>query len=93
MDIKNLHIDEMDFSDVPTQSQVVNALRDIHRFLSRLGGVLLAAERHTTAEQSVGVLLNGSIQLKAAADLLEQAPNQAGLVHAMPAPPANVRGR
>ncbi len=91
MDVKDLHLEEIKFSDVPTQSQISNALRDIHRFLSRLGGVLLAAERHTTAEQSVGALLNGSIQLKAAADLFEQAPNQAGLVHAMPAPPASMR--
>lgn len=91
METKDLSLDAISFKEAPTKTQLVNVLRDIHRFLSRLGGVIIADEQFTIADPAVGAMLNGTIQLRAAADQFEAGPNQAGLVHAMPAPPAGQR--
>lgn len=92
MEVKNLHLDEISFSEAPTKTQLVNLLQDIHKFLGRVGGALILEGSYTIADQPLGQMLNGSIQLKAAADGFEAGPSAAGL--AVPAPgPQVVRGR
>jgi hypothetical protein len=89
--VKDLELDKISFSEAPTKTQLTNLLRDIHRFLSQLGGVLIASEAYTIADPPMGAMLNGAIQLKAAADQFEAGASQQNLVHAMPAPPAQMR--
>lgn len=79
-----LKLDAIELTDTPTTTQMVNALRDIARFLSKCGGAMLAAEQNNIAEQSIGSMFNGTIQLRAAADFFEKGPNSAGL--AVPQP-------
>ena len=91
MEVKDLKLDEISFSQPPTRTQIVNMLRDIHRFLSRVGGCVIQSEEFTVADQAVGAMLNATIQIKAASDVFEAGPSQQGLVHAMPAPSAQMR--
>lgn len=94
MEFKPLHLDAHDFTDVPTATQLANLLNDTNRFLSKVGGVLLATETNKITDQPVALLMNATIQLKAAADAFEAAASgQSGLVHAMPAPPAGMGPR
>lgn len=79
MDLKDLHLTEISFSAPPTKTQVVNALRDIFKFLNRMGGALILDESYNIGDQGIGQMLNGAIQLRAAADTFENGPNTAGL--------------
>ena len=92
MEFPDLHLEEFSFSSAPTKTQLVNVLRSMHSFLSRVGGAVIADGQYTIADQALATMLNGSITLKAAADQFEAGPNQQGIVHAMPAPPANMAG-
>ncbi len=92
MEVKNLELAAVSFTEAPTKTQLVNLLRDIHKLIGRVGGSLLMDESYTIGDQAVGVMLNASVALKQAADLFEQGPNAAGL--AIPAQgPQVVRGR
>lgn len=91
MDVKDLHLEEIKFSETPTQTQLIRSIRSIHQFLSRLGGAILTSEMYTIADQPLGVMLNAAVQLKAAADQFEAGPSKTGLVQAVPAPPAHMR--
>jgi hypothetical protein len=86
MELPDLHLDEQTFKDTPTTTQMVNLLRDLHKFLSRCGGMLIASNSYAIGDNPIGAMLNGAIQLKAAADMFEQGPNAAGL--AVPQPMA-----
>lgn len=79
MEVKNLELASISFSEAPTKSQIVNMLRDIHKFLGRVGGALILDESYSIADPPLGAMLNASIQLKASADQFEQGPNAAGL--------------
>jgi hypothetical protein len=86
VDLKDLHLEEIKFSTPPTKSQIVNCLRDIFKFINRMGGALILDESYNIADPPMGAMLNGSIQLKAAEDQFEAGPNVAGLATPMPAP-------
>lgn len=92
MEFKPLKLDVIEFTAPPTKTQVVNLLQDMEKFLQRVGGALLCDGSYKSSDQAVGAMLNGAAHLAAAATLFEQAPSQAGLVHAMPAPPAGPPG-
>ncbi len=92
MEVKNLELEAISFSDAPTKSQLTNALRDIHNFVGRMGGSLLMDGSYTIGDQAVGVMLNASVMLKQAADLFDAGPNAAGLAVPQGGPQV-VRGR
>jgi hypothetical protein len=89
MEARDLTLDAISFKESPTKSQLVNTLRDIHKFLSRMGGMMLADESYAISDQPLTTMMNASVQLKAAADMFEAGPNRDGLLQAMPAPPRN----
>jgi hypothetical protein len=91
LQVKDLHLDAIDFSEAPTKTQLVNTLRGIHEFLGRVGGALILDGSYSIADQPLGAMLNASIQLKASADQFEAGPNAAGL--AVPAAGPQVVGR
>jgi hypothetical protein len=84
--MKDLHLPEIAFGQAPTKTQVVNTLRDIFKFINRMGGALILDESYNIGDQAIGQMLNGSIQLRAAADAFEAGPNVAGLAVPQPAP-------
>ena len=86
MDVKDLHLDAIDFNQSPTKSQLVNLLRDIHGFLGRVGGSLILDGAYSVADPPLGAMLNATIQLKAAADQFEAGPNASGLALPQQAP-------
>lgn len=79
MQLPDLKLDAISFSQAPTRSQIVNCLRDISKFLGQMGGSLILDGSYTVADQQMGAMLNASIQLKASADQFDQSPNSAGL--------------
>ena len=87
MEVKPLSLSGYEFKEPPTKSQLVNCLRDISGFLSRVGGALLADEAYAITDQPLATMLNAGVTLKASADQFDAGPNKEGLVHAMPAPP------
>lgn len=89
MDVKDLQLDAISFSQAPTKSQLVNTLRAIHSFLAKMGGSLLMDESYTIGDQPMGVMLNASVMLKQAADQFDAGPSASGL--AVPQPPAGMR--
>jgi hypothetical protein len=89
MEVKDLHLDAIDFNQAPTKTQLTNMLRDIHTFIGRVGGALIIAGDYSIADPPMGAMFNGSIQLKAAADQFDAGPNAAGL--AVPQPPQGMR--
>jgi hypothetical protein len=92
MEVKNLELEAISFSEAPTKSQLVNTLRDICTFLGRVGGALILDGSYTVADPPLGAMLNASIQLKASADQFENGPNASGLAVPQPGPQV-VRGR
>lgn len=92
MEVKNLELAAISFSEAPTKTQLVNTLRDIHNFLGRVGGSLILDGSYTIADPAMGAMFNASIQLKASADQFEAGPNAAGLAVPQPGPQV-VRGR
>lgn len=86
MEVPDLHLDAMDFKETPTKTQLVNAIRDTQKFLTRLGGSIIADGSYTIGDPAIGALLNGTIQLRAAADQFEAGPNNSGLAVPQPAP-------
>jgi hypothetical protein len=86
MDLKDLHLTEISFSAPPTKTQVVNTLRDIFKFINRMGGALILDESYNIGDQAVATMLNGAIQLRAAADAFENGPNATGLAVPQPGP-------
>jgi hypothetical protein len=86
MDLKDLHLDEISFSAPPTKTQIVNVLRDIYKFVNRMGGAIILDESYSISDPPVGSMLNGAIQLRAAADAFEAGPNVAGLAVPQQAP-------
>ena len=86
MELPDLHLDAIDFKEPPTKTQTINALRDIEKFLTRMGGAIVAEGSYRMGEQSIGTLLNATIQLRAAADAFEQGPNASGLAVPQPGP-------
>jgi hypothetical protein len=91
LEVKDLHLDAISFSEAPTKTQIVNTLRDIHTFLGRIGGALILDGSYSIADQPLGAMFNATIQLKASADQFENGPNAAGL--AVPAGGPQVVGR
>lgn len=79
MEFKDLELEAVSFKDTPTKTQVVNMLRDIQKFLTRIGGVLIVDGSYSIGDEPVAILLNATIQLRAAADKFEAGPNQSGL--------------
>jgi hypothetical protein len=79
MEVRDLHLDEIHFTSAPTKTQLVNTLRDIHKFLGQVGASLIFDGSYTIAEQALGTMFNASIQLKASADQFEAGPNASGL--------------
>lgn len=81
MELHDLELEAIKFTEPPTKSQVSNALRDVESFLARLGGIILA-EKNPLAkigDPSIGTLLNATTQIRAAADAFENGPNSSGL--------------
>lgn len=87
MEVPDINLDAISFSNNPTPSQLANAMTSIHKFLSRVGGILTADGSHTSADETVALILNSSTSLKRAADIFGS--NTSGLV--LPLPPANMR--
>lgn len=79
MNVKDLHLDAIDFKEAPTKTQLTNSLKSIYEFLNQLAGALVLDGAYTIADQPLGMMLNGAIQLKAATDHFEAGPNAAGL--------------
>lgn len=79
MEFKDLELEAASFKDTPTKTQVVNTLRDIQKFLTRMGGALLVDGSYSLGDESIGVLLNSAVQVRVAADKFEAGPNQSGL--------------
>ena len=77
----------IDFSDVPTKSQLVNMCRDISKFLNNVGASLIIDEQYMANEPQCGGLLNVATELKKLSDMIDNPNNNSGLVQAQPAPP------
>lgn len=92
MEFPDLKLEAINFTTAPTKTQIVNTLRDIHTFLGRMGGVLVADGSYSIADQPLGVMLNASVALKQSADLFEAGPNASGLAVPQPAPGQIRRG-
>lgn len=86
MEFSDLHLDAQDFKEAPTKTQIINLLHDVEKFLARVGAALMLDGSYRIGEQSVGTLLNATIQLRAAADAFEQGPNSTGLAVPQPGP-------
>jgi hypothetical protein len=54
MNVPDLHLSEISFKETPTKSQLVNALNDIHTFLGRVGGSIIADGSYSSALECVG---------------------------------------
>jgi hypothetical protein len=86
MQVPDLKLAEISFSAAPTRSQLVNMLRDIHKFLGNVGAALIMDGSYTIADQPLGAMLNASIQLKAASDQFDAGPSAQGLSEPRMAP-------
>lgn len=86
MQFEDLKLPAFEFKEAPTKTQIVNTLRDIHKFLNRLGGALILDGSYTVGDEPIGLLLNGSIQMRAAADKFEAGPNSSGIAVPQPHP-------
>lgn len=86
MEFNDLHLDAISFTAAPTKTQIVNTIRDMQKFLTRLGGALLVDGSYALGDEPIAILFNGTIQLRGAADRFEAGPNVAGLTTPQPVP-------
>ena len=93
MQVYDLKLDSIEFTQAPTKSQLVNALNDISTFISHMGGALILDDTYSVADQPLGEMLNASIMLKKAAAQFEAGPSASGLAVPQPGGPQVVRGR
>ena len=86
MQVPDIHLDAISFSSAPTQSQLINTLRDISKFLNRLGASVILEGMYTAGDPAIGETLNVGTKLRQCADLLENGPSASGLAvpQAMP---------
>jgi hypothetical protein len=89
MEIAAIELRAISFDSIPTNSQVAEALEDIHKFLSRTAGLLNANGDVTAANPEIAAVLNASNLIKQAANTFGQ--NLNGLV--VPASGPQVVGR
>ena len=82
MEIK-LHLDEQNFNDTPTKTQLSNLLGDLVDFQTKLGGLLLAKGDYAITDQSLASLLNTTVQLRAVKDLFDGV-SRAGMAEPQP---------
>jgi len=90
MEIAAIELRAISFDSIPTNSQVAEALEDIHKFLSRTAGLLNANGDVTAANPEIAAVLNASNLLKQAANTFGQ--NLNGLVLPQTGPQV-VKGR
>jgi hypothetical protein len=90
MEIAAIELRAISFDSVPTNSQVAEALDDIHKFLSKTAGLLNANGEVTAANPEIAGMLNASNLLKQSSDAFGR--NLSGLVVPQ-AGPQVVRGR
>lgn len=79
MDLKDLELDAIKFTNTPTPTQAVNALRDLEKFVSRMGASLVMGGAYRIGDEAPAAIFGAAVHLRAAADKCEQAPNTSGL--------------
>lgn len=79
MEFKDLKLEEISFTTPPTKTQVVNKLRDMHQFLTKMAGALLLDGSYDASDEPVSHLLGSTLQLKMAAEKFDAGPNSSGL--------------
>lgn len=84
MEVAAIELRAISFDSIPTGSQLSDALNDVHKFLSRVGGILTVDGSLTAANREVANILNASNLIKEAADICGR--NTSGLVLPMPSP-------
>ena len=95
MEVKDLHLDAISFSAPPTKTQIVNILRDVSQFLTRMGAAVVLDGSYSVSDPPLGETLNAATKLKQCAQAFEDGPNVSGLALPQPVPggPQVVRGR
>ena len=74
-----LHLEEIKLSESPTSTQLSDLCRNISKFLNRVAATMILEGKHMANEPQCGGLLNSATQLKQVADIVDNAPNSAGL--------------
>jgi hypothetical protein len=78
--------------DRPTESQIATAFSEIHKFISKVIGGVMAAGDGAAADSRVGSAMNAAILLQQSADLFRGAsPVQGAQLRGMPLPPGAQR--
>ena len=84
MDLKDLELDAIKFTEPPTTSQTVSTLRTLEKFVSRMGAALVMDGSYRIGDEAPAAIFGAAVHLRAAADKFENAPNTSGL--ALPQP-------
>ncbi len=86
----NLNLPGHDYrGDIPTSSQLDEALGEIITFLNRVGGAYLATGKYKISDQAMNLMFNAGVQLQAAKDAFSS--NTGGIAVPRPAGPQPVR--
>ena len=95
MNLKDVELEAATFTEPPTKSQLVNVLRNVSQFLSRMGAAVILDGSYAVSDPPLGETLNAATKLKQCAQAFEDGPNASGLALPQPVPggPQVVRGR
>lgn len=74
-----LHLDEQNFSEVPTRTQTSNLLRDMSKFLNNIAASLVIDEQYMASDPQCGEIFNAATKLKAVADFIDNPQSNAGI--------------
>ncbi len=95
MELKDLKLEAVTLTEPPTKTQIINILRDVSQFLTRMGAAVVLDGSYSVSDPPLGETLNAATKLKQCAQAFEDGPNASGLALPQPVPgrPQVVGGR